>query len=52
MKKLSITAAAILLLSSCGTNNVPGFPDGAKGVIYPDYIGVTVPATIAPLNFS
>ena len=52
MKKLSITAAAILLLSSCGTNNVPGFPDGAKGIIYPDYIGVTVPATIAPLNFS
>lgn len=53
MKKLSIIATiAALLISACGTKEAPGFPDGAKGPIYPDYTGVTIPATIAPLDFS
>ncbi len=50
MKKLSIITAACLILSAC-TEKVAEFPIGAAGPIYPDYMDVTVPAGIAPLNF-
>ena len=41
--------AALLLLAGCSgsTTRTEALPD-----IYPDYIGVTVPAGIAPLNFN
>lgn len=47
----TILVTAACLLASCGApvtspERVEAYPD-----IYPDYIGVTVPATIAPLNF-
>ena len=51
MKKLSIiTVAALLMLQAC-TRGTVEYPLGAEGPIYPDYIGVTVPSTVAPLNF-
>lgn len=40
----------LLVMTSCGSVTVP---DGAKNrevEIYPDYRGVTVPRSIAPLN--
>ena len=44
---------ASLLLSGCGGRDYATAVDGSEGplVIYPDYKDVTVPATIAPLNF-
>lgn len=49
-KKLIIPSLIALLSASC--TQTPDFK-GAYGIgpIYPDYIDVTVPATIAPLNF-
>ena len=52
MKKLPVIWAAVMLLASCtGTVKVSGQLDG-PAPIEPDYAGVTVPANIAPLNFS
>lgn len=50
MKKwLSLLAVAMSLLAACtgSTTYVEEFPE-----IYPDYIGVTIPVGIAPLNFN
>jgi len=48
MKKLFPLIAAVLLAACSGsTTFVEELPD-----IYPDYIGVTIPAGIAPLNFN
>ena len=49
MSKLYSLVAAVLMFAACsgGTNYVDDLPD-----IYPDYIGVTVPAGIAPMNFN
>ena len=50
MKKLALLLATALLMAACSTGSttfVEVFPD-----IYPDYIGVTIPAGIAPLNFN
>ncbi len=54
MKKFSyyILLCAVALLSACTSR-----PDHAESVdklpqIYPDYIGVTIPAGIAPMNFN
>ena len=49
MKKCLYLLATILLAASCAgsTTFVDELPD-----IYPDYIGVTIPADIAPLNFN
>ena len=48
MKRL-IPFIAVLLLAACARNTV--YSDDLPA-IYPDYIGVTVPAGIAPLNFN
>lgn len=50
MKKISILTAVLTALCSC--TQTPFFGD-AYGIrpIYPDYIDVTVPASVAPLNF-
>ena len=47
-----VTAFSCLLLASC--TSVPENPRkvDALPAIYPDYIGVTIPEEIAPLNFS
>ena len=49
MRKFAITAAAALLAAACSVK-----PEGtidAMPPVFPDYIGVTVPCNIAPLNF-
>jgi len=52
MKRNIVYIVAVLWLVSCGSpvtnpEKVDRWPD-----IYPDYIGVTIPATIAPMNFN
>ena len=49
MKRLAFLLLTLALLAACGrhTDYVEEFP-----AIYPDYIGVTIPAGIAPLNFN
>ena len=48
MKKLFYLFAAVLLTACAGsTTYVDDLPD-----IFPDYIGVTIPAGIAPMNFN
>ena len=44
-----ILVAAVVLTAACSRNTTysDSLPD-----IYPDYIGVTVPAGIAPMNFN
>lgn len=44
----------VLMLTACGSH--PGVPSNCTGsnatpVIYPDYVGVTIPSNIAPLSF-
>ena len=41
----------VLLLCSCGGWREAGNKSGEVPPIFPDYVGVTVPANIAPLNF-
>lgn len=50
--KLSIFALLLCLLAAC--TDVPENPQSTDQmpVIYPDYVGVTIPAGIAPLNFN
>ena len=51
MKPLASLISALLLL--CGCSSVPDHPTKANVLpaISPDYVGVTIPAGIAPLNF-
>lgn len=49
MKKTYILSA-VLLLAACSQYDGPA-PEASDGIIYPDYVGVTVPQNIAPLNF-
>ncbi len=46
-----LSLAGILLLSSCGGWEEPFAHSDELPPIYPDYIDVTVPSNIAPLNF-
>ncbi len=56
MKKLLLEsvrlAIIILLMSSCTSRPTDVRPSDQLPDIYPDYIGVTIPAQIAPLNFA
>ena len=54
MKKLLIFSfLCVILLTACHQAKVPSQFEQMKQqpVIYPDYIGVTVPVNIAPLHF-
>ncbi len=51
MKRTLILLVAVLSLAACGPKAHDAVPAGSLPDIYPDYIGVTVPATIAPLDF-
>ena len=52
MKKRTLLYLTLLLAVVACTGNPDRFEQaGRQPDIYPDYIGVTVPATIAPLDF-
>ena len=51
MKKLVLNIVALLLLAACGRPVTSPQMVDALPEIYPDYVGVTIPATIAPMNF-
>ena len=51
MKRLDILLLAALLAIACTPGAHDGAPVGALPGIWPDYVGVTVPACIAPLDF-
>lgn len=44
--------SGFLLFSSCSDSVRDAQPVGEQPAIYPDYVGVTIPVNIAPLNFS
>ena len=51
-KTLSLLLLSLLLLSSACTEKVSDArQESAQPQIYPDYLGVTIPVNIAPLNF-
>ena len=52
MRKSLRLVLAALILAACSPKAREAAPAGIRPVIYPDYAGVTVPATIAPLDFS
>lgn len=52
MKNKILTLLISLIFVSCGHKPSDVTKAGAPPVIFPDYIGVTVPAEIAPLNFA
>ena len=53
MRKLILLySICIALFTACGDSVVSPEQIEKYPSIYPDYIGVTIPATIAPMNFS
>lgn len=52
MKKSLYLLVAVLALSACHSRSTSMFDYQSDCPIYPDYFDVTVPANIAPLNFS
>ena len=52
MKKILFTLLSVLLLTACSTETVSDAKqEKNQPNIYPDYLGVTIPVNIAPLNF-
>ena len=51
MKKILFTFITLLLLVSCDETISDARQESAQPQIYPDYVGVTIPVNIAPLNF-
>ena len=52
IKSLLILLSLLLLSAACREEVIDPAPYGLPPDIFPDYNGVTVPATIAPMNFS
>ncbi len=52
MNRFFISILAALALTACGPRLHDAVPCGSLPEIWPDYIGVTIPATIAPLDFT
>ena len=50
LNKLMSAAFLLVLSAACGRNGME-IPTNTASPIYPDYMGVTVPVNIAPLNF-
>ena len=46
-----LIVCALAWLTACREEVVPAKTVGEKPALFPDYVEVTVPATIAPLNF-
>ena len=51
MKKILYTLITLLLFVSCDEAISDARQESAQPQIYPDYVGVTIPVNIAPLNF-
>ena len=52
MKKILFTLLSVLLLTACSTETVSDAKqEKNQPNIYPDYLGVTIPVNIDPLNF-
>ena len=51
MKKIVYTLLSLLLLASCDETVSDARQENVLPQIYPDYVGVTIPVNIAPLNF-
>ena len=51
VKKILYTLLSLLMLVACDENVKDAKQETAQPDIYPDYIGVTIPVNIAPLNF-
>ena len=52
MRRYAFLVLATLLLAACSPKVRDAAPAGRLPDIWPDYVGVTVPATIAPLDFT
>ncbi|MBO4536160.1 MAG: PD40 domain-containing protein [Bacteroidales bacterium] len=52
MKRYPCLILALLMLAACSPKERGAVPAGVLPAIWPDYVGVTVPATIAPLDFT
>ena len=50
LNKVILAAVSLVLFASCGREGAE-VPVNTYSPIYPDYMGVTVPSNIAPLNF-
>ena len=51
MKKILYVLLSLSLLASCDEKISDAKQEAAQPPIYPDYLGVTIPVNIAPLNF-
>ena len=51
MKRFLCLILAVAALTACSPKEHDCVPSGVLPDIYPDYVGVTVPSTIAPLDF-
>ena len=53
MEKILYTLLSLLLFSACATETVSNAKqENVLPDIYPDYLGVTIPVNVAPLNFN
>ena len=52
MKRYPCLILALLMLAACSPKERGAVPAGVLPAIWPDYVGVTVPATVAPLDFT
>lgn len=52
MKKIVFILFSLLLFAACNGKVSDAKQEAAQPQIYPDYIGVTIPVNIAPLNFN
>ena len=51
MKKILFTLLSLMLLTACTETVKDARQETVQPQIYPDYVGVTIPVNIAPLNF-
>ncbi|MBR5019302.1 MAG: PD40 domain-containing protein [Bacteroidales bacterium] len=52
MNRFLYLATVLLTLAACSPRERDASPAGTLPAIWPDYVGVTVPASIAPLDFT
>ena len=52
MNRFLCLLTVLMTLAACSPRERDAAPAGILPYIWPDYVGVTVPATIAPLDFT